>query len=160
MLGKRQDPYHGYNFTVEIDGLLIAGFSRVQGLESSINVEDRVEGGVNGYVHKLFKETTYPNLVLSHGLSDADALWGWYEQTAAGVLERKNGTIMLLDNGGDPAIWWDFHEALPVKWSGPAFDAAQDGQVAVESLELVHRGISRPLASRIAPVRRKGTVGF
>jgi phage tail-like protein len=147
-LGRRRDPYHGFNFLVEIDGLLCGGFTRVQGLESSIAVDDRAEGGVNGYVHKILKETTFPNLVLTHGITDLDALWAWYEQTSRGVIERKHGTIMLLGNAGAPAMWWDFRDALPIKWSGPVLDAAQDGQVAVESLELVHRGLSRPRAAR------------
>jgi phage tail-like protein len=154
-LGPRRDPYHGYNFLVEIDGLLCGGFSRVQGLESSIGIEDRIEGGVNGYVHKILKETTFPNLVLTHGLTDLDTLWAWYEQTTRGVIERKHGTIMLLNNAGAPAMWWDFHDALPVKWTGPVFDATQEGQVAVETLELVHRGITRPPASRQASSGRK-----
>jgi phage tail-like protein len=147
-LGRRRDPYQGYNFIVEIDGLQCGGFSRVQGLESSISVEDRIEGGVNGYVHKILKETTYPNLVMTHGLTDVDTLWAWYDRTSRGQIERKNGTVMLLDNDGSAAMWWDFHEALPVKWTGPVLDASQDGQVAIESIELVHRGISRPAASR------------
>jgi phage tail-like protein len=149
-LGRRRDPYQGYNFIVEVDGLQCGGFSRVQGLESSITVEDRVEGGVNGYVHKILKETTYPSLVLTHGLTDEDTLWAWYDRTSRGQIERKNGTIMLLDDTGAAKMWWDFHEALPVKWTGPALDAAQDGQVATESIELVHRGLTRPAASRRA----------
>jgi len=80
--------------------------------------------------------------VLSHGLTDSDALWAWYDQTGArGESSARNGTSSCCsDNGGAPAMWWDFQQALPVKWTGPLFDAAQDGQVAVESLELVHRG--------------------
>jgi phage tail-like protein len=156
-LGVRRDPYHGFNFVVEIDGLLCGGFSRVQGLESSIGVDDRAEGGVNQYVHKILKETSYPNLVLSHGLSDLDTLWAWFDRTARGVIERKHGTVILLDGAGAAAMWWDFHEALPVKWTGPTLDAGQDGQVAVEVLELVHRGLTRPTASRTTAAARRGS---
>jgi phage tail-like protein len=155
-LGVRKDPYQGFNFIVEIDGLLCGGFSRVQGLESSIGIDDRAEGGVNGYVHKVFKATTYPNLVLSRGVTDVDTLWAWYDRTARGVIERKHGTVILLDSTGAAAMWWDFHDALPVKWTGPALDAGQDGQVAVESLELVHRGLTKPTASRFATAARRG----
>jgi phage tail-like protein len=144
-LGERRDPYHAFNFTVEIHGLICAGFSSVQGLESSISTEDRVEGGVNGYVHKLLKETTFPELVLSHGLTDLDTLWAWYERTSRGVIERKHGSVMLLDAAGSPVMWWEFRDALPIKCAGPSFDAEQD-KVAVESLTLVHRGLSRSSA--------------
>jgi len=153
-LGKRLDPYLTHNFLVEIEGLVIGGFTQVSGLESAINTEDRVEGGVNGFVHKLLKETTYPNLVLSHGLVDIDALWAWYDRTASGVITRKHGTVMLLDAQQLPVMWWDFRDALPVKWAGPSFDAGADGQVAVERVELIHRGITKPALSQAASLAR------
>jgi phage tail-like protein len=147
-LGERRDPYHGFNFLVEIDGLLCGGFTHVQGLESSIAVEDRHEGGLNQYVHKILKETTYPNLTLRQGLTDLDTVWSWYDRTSRGLIERKHGTIFLLDPAGAPALWWDFRDAVPVKWTGPTFDASQDSEVAVESLEIVHRGITRAQVTR------------
>ncbi len=153
-LGPRLDPYTAHNFLVEIDGLLVAGFSHVQGLESTIAVEDRVEGGVNDFVHKILKETNYPNLVLSHGLTDVDALSSWYARTARGVIQRKHMTLMLLDDRRLPVVWWDFRDALPIKWSGPAFDSTQDGQVAVESVELVHRGMTKSALAQAAQAAR------
>jgi phage tail-like protein len=39
-------------------------------------------------------------------------------------------------------MWrWNFKEAFPVKWVGPAFHGDQSA-VAFESIELVHRGLS------------------
>ena len=40
-------------------------------------------------------------------------------------------------------MWWDFKEAYPVKYTGPDF-RADSGAVAFESVELAHRGLSRP----------------
>jgi phage tail-like protein len=153
-LGRRLDPYLAHNFLVEIDGLLCGGFSSVQGLESTIAVEERPEGGVNTHVRKVLREASFPNLVLSKGMTDLDTLWTWFDQTRQGVIQRKNLTLMLLDNSRWPAVWWDFTGAIPVKWSGPAFNAAQDSQVAIESLELAHLGMTKPLASAITSVGR------
>ena len=55
----------------------------------------------------------------------------------------KNGTIYLLDKQRIPVMWWDFKEAFPFKWTGPDL-RADSGSVAVESVELAHRGLSRP----------------
>ena len=33
------------------------------------------ERGLNGYEHQLPGPATYPNLVLTHGLTDVDTLW-------------------------------------------------------------------------------------
>jgi len=153
-LGKRLDPYLAVNFMVEIEGLLVGGFSKVEGLESEIATEDYIEGGRNDYVHKVLKGTTYSPIVLSHGLTDSDALWSWHEKVRRGVIKRKNGTLMLLDTRRLPVVWWDFADALPVKWVGPSFDASADSQVAIERVELVHRGITKPFASQLLSMGR------
>lgn len=142
----RMDPYLGLNFLVEIDGLLCGGFSQVRGLEGTIEVEDRRQGGVNDHLDKVVTGASWSNLVLTRGVTDSDALWSWYEQTRRGAIQRKSGTILLLDAARNPAISWTFRGALPVKWSGPSFDAAQDSQVAIETVELIHLGLVRASA--------------
>ena len=148
-LGQRLDPYLSVNFLVEIEGLIVGGFSKVDGLESTIETQDYVEGGRNDYVHKVLKGTTYVPLVLSHGLTDIDTLWAWHDRVRRGVIQRKNGTVMLLDTQRLPVMWWNFAQAVPVKWVGPSFDASADSQVAIERVELVHRGITKPIASQL-----------
>lgn len=147
--GQRLDPYLAINFVVEIEGLIVGGFTKVDGLDSTIETQDYYEGGRNDYVHKILKCATSSPLVLSHGLTDVDTLWQWHERVRRGVIKRKNGTIMLLDAQRLPAMWWNFADALPVKWVGPSFDAAVDTQVAIERVELVHRGITKPIASQL-----------
>lgn len=142
-------PYQAFNFAVEIEGLLVGGFTAVSGLESDIEVEEYREGGVNGYVHQLPSRTRHANLVLSHGLTSLSTLWNWYYDTTQGTIQRKNGTIMLLDPQQIPVMWWNFRNALPVRWTGPQFDATSD-QIGVESLELAHEGLTKPLLGQAA----------
>jgi phage tail-like protein len=147
--GARMDPYRGYNFAVEIEGLLVGGFSRVSGLEARIEVDTYAEGGVNDHVRAFPRATKFPNLVLSHGLTDISTLWNWYFDVSRGIIDRRNGTIMLLDRRGLPAMYWNFRNALPVRWKGPSFDAGSD-KVAVETIELVHEGLVKPLLGQVA----------
>jgi phage tail-like protein len=153
-LGQRRDPYLAVNFVVEIEGLIAGGFSKVDGLDSAIDTQDYVEGGRNDYTHKVLKGTIYSPIVLSHGLTDVDTLWAWHERVRRGVIERKNGTVMLLDTRRTPVVWWNFADALPVKWVGPSFDASADSQVAIERVELVHRGITKPTRSQSTSATR------
>jgi phage tail-like protein len=143
------EPFQTFNFAVEIEGLLVGGFSEVSGLESDIHVEDYHEGGLNGFVHKLPGPTSYANLQLKHGLSAISTLWNWYSDTSRGVIQRKNGTIMLLDPRQIPIMWWNFRNALPVRWIGPTFDASSDS-VGFETLELAHQGLTLPLLGQAA----------
>jgi phage tail-like protein len=142
-LGTRHDPYLAFSFLVEVEGLVVGGFSEVTGLQIETMVETYREGGLNEYEHKLAGPTRYPsNLILKHGLTDAETLWSWYQDVLQGKIVRKNGTIYLLDQQRQPAMRWDFTQAYPVKWVGPDL-RADSNTVAVETVELVHRGISR-----------------
>ncbi|APR88483.1 hypothetical protein A7982_13832 [Minicystis rosea] len=157
--GTRQDPYLPFNFLVEIDGLLTGGFQRVSGLESHIEVKEYAEGGVNGHLHQIPSTTRYPNLVLSHGLTNIETLWNWYDSVSRGAIVRRNLTLYLLDARRIPAMWWDVKDALPVKWSGPTFDAGGGTDVAVESVELIHKGITKPALSHVVTAAR-GVAGL
>lgn len=140
-------PFLTFNFAVELEGLLVGGFTEVSGLESEVGVEEYREGGVNGYVHKLPGPASHANLVLRHGLTSLSTLWNWFYATSHGAIQRRNGTIMLLDARQIPVMWWNFRNALPVRWTGPAFNASSD-EVGIESLELAHEGLEAPLASQ------------
>jgi phage tail-like protein len=151
----RSDPYMAFSFVIEIEGLLVGGFSQVSGLEGEITVEEYQEGGLNTYVHRLPGPARYSNLVLSHGLTDVDALWRWYQEVSRGIVQRKNGTIMLLDRQRAPAVCWNFRQAYPVRWVGPTFNATNATEVAVEQVELVHQGLTKPPGS----MQRVGGLG-
>ena len=92
-LGDRTDPFLNYRFGVEIEGLIVGGFSEASGLQVEVETEDYQEGGVNDYTHKLPKTLKHPNLVLKRRITDTDALWKW--RSAVGKpkakIERKTG---------------------------------------------------------------------
>lgn len=140
--GDRNDPYLGFQFQVEIDGLITAGFSEVSGLAVETETEEYKEGGFNDYVHILPKGSKYRNLVLKRGITDSDVLWNWHQDVVNGKIERKSGRIILYDNKGNEKWYWTFEDAFPVKWTGPDFKA-DSGAAAVEALELAHHGIKK-----------------
>ncbi|MEW6211588.1 MAG: phage tail protein [Acidobacteriota bacterium] len=148
LLGIRADPYQVFNFMVEIEGILAGGFSECSGLQVETETLDYREGGLNEYVHRFAGPTKYPPLILKHGLTQIDGLWSWHQDVVAGKIKRRNGTIYLLNKQRLPVMWWDFKEAFPVKWTGPELNA-NSGNVAVESVELAHRGLSRPSIGEI-----------
>ena len=56
-VAERKDPYLSFRFLVEIPGLIVGGFLDVSGLQAETEIEEKPEGGVNDYVHKLPKRT-------------------------------------------------------------------------------------------------------
>lgn len=143
LLGVRADPYQVFKFLVEIEGILAGGFTECSGLQVETEIFDYREGGQNDYVHRFAGPTKYPPLILKHGMTMIDGLWSWHQDVTQRTIERKNGTIYLMNKKGIPVMWWDFKEAFPVKWTGPDL-RADTGSVAFESIELAHRGLSRP----------------
>lgn len=140
--GTRSDPYLDFRFQVELDGLVVGGFSEVEGLRVDVETETYREGGVNTYTHTLPTAFTSPNVTLRRGLTDATELWDWLRDAVHGEPVRKNGRILLLDATGAEVGGWEFRDAYPVRWDGPDL-AADRGAVAMEALELAHRGLSR-----------------
>jgi phage tail-like protein len=140
--GDRRDPYGAFRFHLEIDSIIVAGFSDVSGLSVETDIEEKPEGGVNDYVQTFVKGTKNPRLVLKHGITDSDALWTWHQDLVAGRIRRLSGRILLFDSTGAERWRWTFDDAYPVKWIGPDLKAGT-GAVAVETIELVHRGLKK-----------------
>lgn len=135
-------PYTTFNFDVEfLDSKLIVGsFSEVSGLDFSTEVEEYREGGVNDYTHKLPSVTKYQNLVLKKGMTYSTSLFDWYKEVINGKIEKKQISIILLDSQKKELKKWTFKKAFPIKWSTGNLSATGNS-IAIESLELVHRGI-------------------
>lgn len=137
--GSRTDPYLGSHFFVEIDGIDHGGFTECSGLQAETEVTDYVEGGNNGFVHKLPGRTKFSNITLKWGSTDSTALWQWYLNVTRGQVERKDVSVVLYNSEQEEVRRWNLREAYPVKWIGPAFTAATPA-VAIETLEITHHG--------------------
>ncbi|HEX8920091.1 MAG TPA: phage tail protein [Pyrinomonadaceae bacterium] len=140
--GTRTDPYGGYNFLVEIDGIAQAGFQEVSGLDSTTDSVDYREGTDPNHMRKLPGLNKFSPITLKRGITDSDELWKWRATVISGSVERKNGSIVLLDDRGQEKLRWNFFNAWPSKWTGPSLNAGSTA-VAVESLEITHESIEK-----------------
>jgi len=150
-MASRHDPHLAFNFSVEVEGLVVGGFNEVSGLQAETEVQDYREGGVNEFIHKRAGPTKYSsNLVLKKGIADSTALWSWYCDVIQGKIQRKNLSVVLMDSAGQEQRRWNFQSAYPVKWAGPGLRAGAS-EVAVETVELVHKGLQISSAAPAAP---------
>jgi phage tail-like protein len=138
----RVDPYRGFNFLVEIDGISQAGFQECSGLDASTDAVDYREGNYPNHVAKLTGLNKYSPISLKRGITDSDELWKWRQTVIDGKTERKSGSIVLLDEAGAEKLRWNFINAWPSKWTGPAFNSTGNA-VAVETLELTHEEVTK-----------------
>jgi phage tail-like protein len=143
---QRNDPLRGFNFRVEIDGLAVAAFSEVSGLMVDGDTTDYREGTDRlNSVRKLAGLRTYKQpIVLKRGYTKDDTFWQWYARTAAGEVDRRNGSVILMNEAHKDVMRWNFENAFLNKIEGPALKAA-DNAVTIESAELVHEFLSMEL---------------
>ena len=140
-IAERTDPYLNFQFQLEIEGLIIGGFTQANGLQSEIETEAYREGGVNEYAHHLPTGAQHTNLTLKKGMVD-HTLLDWHLQAVNGRIQRKTVRVAILNMQGIDGPAWVVKAAFPVRWQGPELQADQNG-VAVESIELAHQGIEK-----------------
>ena len=138
--GDRRDPFRSFNFRVELDGITRAGFRECSGLDASQDPIEYREGTEGLTARKLPGLNKYSNITLKWGMTDDTEMWDWRKKAIAGKVERKNGSIVLLDESGEEKLRWNFREAWPTKWTGPSFNATGN-EVAIETLEITHEGL-------------------
>ena len=86
----RKDPFRGYKFKLEIDGIRRAGFRECSGLDVTSDVVDYREGTDKPNTpRELSGQSKYTAITLRWGITDDNSLWDWHKKVAAGELERK-----------------------------------------------------------------------
>jgi phage tail-like protein len=119
-------------------------FRGLTGLEVNFDVLEYREGGNNDFVHRLPGRMAYPNLVLSWGLVNDEALLKWFLATHT-KAQTQEITLTLTASQGDltnNVRKFTFADAFPVRWSGPQLlgDNANP-QAWGETLEIAHSGL-------------------
>ena len=136
MAVTRNNPYPGFNFLVEIDGVTAAGFSEVSGLSVEIEVINYRNGNEKtNNARKLPGLHKTGNVTLKRGIIGELALFEWLRATAQGTLDVRNISIVLLDEVHTPVMRWMLQRAWPSKWEAAAFKASAN-EIAIEALPL------------------------
>jgi len=136
------DPYSGYNFWVEWDGIVHAGFQECTGLTATRATGTYREGTDKTLTQRQIPGlNTYGNISLKRGITDNQELWKWHKTLQDGTADRRNVSIILADDKGEEKMRWNLENCWPTTWSAPDFNATSD-DVAIEALELVHEGIT------------------
>src|SRR5215204_1782080 len=118
-----------------------AVFTEVSGLQIEMQVMEYEEGGTNNFIHRLPGRLKVGNVTLKRGLTKSNEFLKWCMGVRVQSVERRNVTVVMYDVGGKPVVRWNFTGAYPVKWVGPQFTADSSG-MAIESVELAHKGVS------------------
>jgi phage tail-like protein len=131
-----------FNFLVEIDGITRAAFQEVGGLSATIDVVEHREGGENTTPRKLPGMTKYGNITLKWGMVEDTDLYQWHLDAVNGQIQRKNGSIILLDRAGQELVRWNFVRGWPTKYEIGQLNA-EGNDVTSISMEITHEGLTQ-----------------
>jgi phage tail-like protein len=142
--GQRNDPYRNFRYRVEIDGIQQAGFSEATVPDSTVEVVEYREGTEPNPAtpRKLTGVVKYGNLSLKWGITDSMDLYNWHKDVMMGTVERKNISVIVIDEEGNDQSRWNFIQAWPTKYDAPDL-TAKGSDVSIETLEIVHEGMER-----------------
>jgi phage tail-like protein len=150
----RTAPYPAYNFIVNLNGprdpeKLLGGFSEVSGLSSEIHMSEYRDGNeVEAHVRKIPGSHKVNDCTLKRGLVNSLDLWSWIQDVrTTGVDAKRDVTVTLRDEGGNPVQSWILRSVAPMKYTGPTLTAKGGGDVAMEELVLSIEGFEIAAAS-------------
>ena len=135
-------PLPKFRFEVKWDGEVMS-FQEVSGLGVETQpIEYRAGDSKAFAVVKMPGLEKYGNVTLKKGVFKSDRkLWDWFNQIKMNTVKRKPVTISLLDAAGKPTMVWTLANAWPAKVTATDLKA-QGNEVAVESIEIAHDGIT------------------
>ena len=109
-------------------------FHEVTGLDSTTDIIEHREGGNNTTPLKLAGQTKHANIVLRWGMTIDNQLFEWHKSIVDGNVDRRNGSVVLLDRRGTEVARWNFVRAWPTKYTAPSL-SAEASDVAIESVD-------------------------
>ena len=134
-----EDPAITVCFSVNIHDHDLGVFTQCDGLGCEVVVEQREEGGQNGFIHQLPGRMKYTNIKLTRPITTDSAKVAKWFASMQGKVTRSTAEICAMTMDGKIVTKWELQGVIPVKWTGPQFNV--DGpKVATESIELAHHG--------------------
>jgi phage tail-like protein len=137
-----QYPLPNFSFMVEWGGAN-TGFQEVTGLEMELQVLEYRDGSAPEYTNrKLPGLHSYRNVILRRGVTKGDYdCYNWINTVQLSNIDRREVTIMLMDDKKTPTFIWKLSNAWPCRLSYSPLNG-QNGQVMMEEIELVHEGMT------------------
>jgi phage tail-like protein len=135
-------PLSKFHFSVDWGGTKI-GFTEVSGLDVETEVIEYRQGASPEYTKiKMPGMQKFSNITMKRGtFANDNEYYNWWNSVKLNTIERRDITIKLLNEEHVPVITWKVKNAWPAKVQST--DLKADGnEVAIESMELVHEGLS------------------
>lgn len=129
-----------FQFSIDINGAIVALFQSISGMAVSRNVESVTVGGQNDTENEFPGQVSYGHVTFETGLSSSDFFYKWMMHGAEdGSVLKLNFTLIQrrsVATGYETVKTWDFENAFPVKWSISDLTVNDSEKIVIEKLEV------------------------
>jgi phage tail-like protein len=139
-------------FYFEADGITEKVIKEISGLSVESTPAQEIHGSGKGGVATRQATPTvvkFTNVTIKVIATTDKDLYTWYEDCNKNMggasqwkSKRKAASVSAYGQGGDLQARWEIVNCYPCKYTGPTL-TAQSGDMANETIELVHEGIKR-----------------
>jgi phage tail-like protein len=135
-------PMPKFYFEVKWDSAVMS-FEEVSGLDVEAQPIEYRHGDSPAYTTiKMPGLKKYSNVTMKKGVFKGDnKFWDWFNKIKMNTIQRVPVTISLLDESGKPTMVWTLANAWPTKITGTDLKA-QGNEVAIETIEIAHEGLT------------------
>lgn len=130
-----------YRFELLLDGIRVANFNEMSGMSNQVDAITYREGGASS-TSVLPLPTPSQTVQLKYGLTQSKDLFTWIQSSVMGNLERKNISIVLINEDNTENTRWNLSNAWITKYNFSDMDGQSD-EMAIESLTVMCEILTR-----------------
>jgi phage tail-like protein len=146
MANGHQDPLVGFHYGIEVQDKVKGYFTECSGLGSEHEIIEHKVVTEKGkeLVFKVPGRLKWENVTLKRGITDSMDIWDWRKEVENGKVDdnRRDGSVTMYNQKGDPMARWEFKRGWPSKVSGPQVKA-DSNEFGIEELTITHEYIER-----------------
>jgi phage tail-like protein len=132
-------PLTATSFIVSVDGVNVASFSELGGINSEVEHVEYISSNQQGAIthQRLYGKTTPPTVTLKRGMDSSNYMWAWHERVRQGDPTAPT-TCQLQICGPDrkPQLTYTLENAWPRKVELSAAGAGKS-ETIVETVTLI-----------------------
>lgn len=145
-MAQTRDPLVGFHYAIEVQGVVTGYFTECSGIGSEHEAIEHkiVDEKGRELIQKIPGRLKWQDVTLKRGITDNMDIWDWREEVVQGKVDdaRRNGSVVMFNQGLKEVARWNFENAWPLKVSGPSMKA-DSNEFGIEELVITHEGLYR-----------------
>lgn len=140
-MGQSKTNIYGrkYQVCIEINGVRVACFKEVSG---SGLISDLIESKTGNKHSRPPLLPKIQKITLKNGTTSSSEFLEWHKTSKVSSIQKRNIVVSLWDEYDHEVARWNIINAWPSKYDAPDLNA-KGNDIAIETLEITHEGITR-----------------